>query len=199
MSSDHETASLATAADLRALPEEVVAEVIEGHLVHKASPTFQHGTTQSHIDRAIGWHFGGPPGGGLPGGWWLCTEVEVHYEAHEVYRHDLVGWRRDRHPDPPCGFPVKARPDWACEVLSPSNWANDTVRKFRTLQRAEVPHYWVVDVEHGTVTVHEWRDGVFATVAIGARGEMARLPPFDSIELDVDHLLGGDATRPTAG
>ena len=184
----------ATAADLRRLSADVAAEVIGGVVVHKALPSFRHGTTQGAISGQVGWRFGG--GGDGPGGWWIATVVEVEYEQSEVYRHDLVGWRRDRVPSPPEDLPVRICPDWVCEVLSPSNWTNDTVKKFRVLQRAAVSHYWIADVEHGAITIHEWSEGSYRTAVVAERGERVRLPPFDAVELDVGVLLRGEATPP---
>ena len=183
----------ATFADLLALPESVRAEVIEGVVVPRAAPRFEHSDAQSAIDTEVRVRFRRPPGDGdRPGGWWIVTEAEVEYETHEVYRHDVAGWRRERVPERPSGRPVRIRTDWACEVLSPSNAANDTVRKFRTLHRCGVPFYWIVDVEHGTITVPQWQESGYLTVVVGQRGETLRLPPFDAVELDVGVLLGND-------
>jgi len=37
------------------------------------------------------------------------------------------------------------RPDWVCEILSPSNERNDLIRKMRTYQRCGVPQTWILD------------------------------------------------------
>ena len=124
----------ATAADLAALPGDARAEVIRGTIVEKASPSFEHG----HAQISIGEILKGPfqRGRGGPGGWWIVTEVEVEFETHEVYRPDLSGWRRDRVPERPRGFPVHIRPDWLCEVLSVTTAANDLGPKLRTHHQA---------------------------------------------------------------
>ena len=59
-----------------------------------------------------------PPGGRFPGGWWFETEVEIEFETHEIYRPDIVGWRRERSAQRPTGTPIRLRPDWICEILS---------------------------------------------------------------------------------
>lgn len=91
-------------------------------------------------------------GGGGPGGWWIVTEVEVQLPSDEVVRPDVVGWRRDRVPARPTGSPVPHLPDWICEVVSPTNANNDTVKKLRTYHVAGVPHYWIVDPRDATLT-----------------------------------------------
>ena len=183
---------LATAKDLLALPPDVSAEIIGGVIVEKAMPSFDHGRSQGCVREHIG-PFDRRPGGRSPGGWWIGLEVDVEYEAHEVYRHDLVGWRRERVPEPPRERPVGVRPDWACEVLSPSNWANDTVKKFQTLQRCGVPHYWLVDLEHRYLTIYRLVDsGLYAVAALAQPGQRMRLEPFDAIEIEVGVLFGDD-------
>ena len=179
---------LATAEDLARLPEAVSAEVIRGVVVPKAMPTFDHGRSQLRIGSRID-VFDAPPGG-----WWLATEVEVELEVHEVYRHDLVGWRRDRVPERPREWPVRARPDWACEVLSSSNAKNDTVLKFATLQRSGMPHYWIVDLEQRVLTIYRLVSGLYAVDAHAEPGERKRLEPFDAIEIEVAVLFGDDPT-----
>jgi Uma2 family endonuclease len=181
----------ATFEDLARLPEEIAAEVIGGEIVPKAAPTFDHGETQGRLAGELGGRFGRPPGGGIPGGWWIGTEVDVEYEAHEVYRHDLAGWRCETG-DRPSGRPVRRRPDWVCEVLAPSSWRVDTVSKFRTLHRRGVLFYWVADPEHGTLTVYRHEEDGYLVAAVAERGEVARLPPFDAVELEVGFLLGDD-------
>ena len=182
---------LATAGDLARLPESAAAEVVAGVIVYKAVPTFDHGLAQGNIGESLG-SFKRRPRGGGPGGWWIVPEVEVEYEPHEVYRHDLVGWRRDRVPERPADWPVHARPDWACEVLSPSNWANDTVKKFATLQRHGGPHYWLVDLDRRVLTVFRLVSGLYAVATHAEPGERKRLEPFDALELEVAVLFGDD-------
>ena len=94
MSSSHPSKRLATAEDLLTLPEERAADVIGGELVDKAAPSPDHGNAQVGLSGAL-FGFRGPMGGGPrgPGGWWLMTEVEVFYQTHETYRHDVAGWR----------------------------------------------------------------------------------------------------------
>lgn len=130
------------------------------------------------------------PGGNRPGGWWLASEVEVEYEQRQVYRHDAEGWRRETTPERPSGRLVRVRPDWVAEVLSPSNAGNDLVKKLRTLSQHGVPHYWIVDPEHRTLTVMRWTAEGYLTVLTAAEEDVVRAEPFDAIDLDVGMLFG---------
>jgi Uma2 family endonuclease len=182
-------ARLATAADLARLPPDVRAEIIDGEVVEKAAPTPEHGTAQLGLGAQIFAAFHRRPGGTSPGGWWLMTEVEVEYSAHHVYRHDLVGWRRDRVPRRPAGTPVAIRPDWVCEVLSPSNASNDLVKKLRTLHKHEVPHYWLLDPQHRTLTVLRWTADGYLTALTAGVSDRVRAEPFDAVEIDLELLF----------
>jgi Uma2 family endonuclease len=185
---------LAVAADLTRLQADMRAEIIDGEIVEKASPAPEHGVAQLGLGSQLFSAFHRKSGGGPPGGWWLMTEVEVEYEPHQVYRHDLVGWRRERVPQRPAGRPVTCRPDWVCEILSPSNAQNDLVRKLRTLQRACVPHYWLVDPGHRTLTVLRFTpDGYLAALTAGGR-DVVRGEPFEAVEIDLGRVFDDETT-----
>lgn len=180
----------ATFADLLALPEHVRAEVIHGSIVEKASPSHEHGGSQLMLGSVLARRFQRRPGGRWPGGWWFISEAEVEYETHEVYVHDVAGWRRERVPERPTGRPGRIRPDWACEILSPSNARRDLVDKFQVLQRCGVPHYWIIDPIEQTLIVHRWQpDGYLVALTAGA-GDVVRAEPFDAVELRVATLFG---------
>jgi Uma2 family endonuclease len=131
---------------------------------------------------------GGPNG---PGGWWFATEVEVAFDG-DILRPDVLGWRRETSPERPTGFPVRVRPDWVCEIISPSNANHDTVKKLRRYHQANVPHYWIVDPRDETLTVLRWADAGYVTVLRAERGETVRPEPFDEISLPVGVLFGDD-------
>ena len=170
--------------DLLRMPADFRGEIIGGQIVEKAAASPAHGRSQYMLGGSIQ-AFARRPGGTAPGGWWIVTEVDVQYETHEVYRHDLTGWRREGLPALPTDRPVRVRPDWACEILSPSNWKSDTVDKVHTLQRLAVPFYWIVDLEHEVLTVYRYGNGVYEVAALAEPGQRARLQPFEAIELEV--------------
>jgi Uma2 family endonuclease len=175
----------ATAADIAGLERH---EVVGGVVHQKASPTAEHGRAQLTLSHFL-FQFD-RRGGGRPGGWWLMTEVEIELETHEVYLPDVTGWRRDRVPTCPTGRPVRIRPDWVCEILSPSTAARDLGHKLRSFHKAGVGHYWVIDPEHETLTVHRWHtDGYLVALAAG-RGETVRAEPFEAVEIPVGFLFG---------
>jgi Uma2 family endonuclease len=181
----------ATFVDLMARPNHDRLEIIGGELVEKAMPSPAHAAAELELAAAIA-PFNRRPGGRDPGGWWLFTEIHVEYPRGEIYCHDAAGWRRDRVPERPSEWPVRTRPDWVCEIVSPRHEKQDMVDKPRVLHAAEVPHYWVVDPEEQILLVHRWsRDG-YIVVQRAAASETIRAEPFEAIELHVGLLFGQD-------
>ncbi len=181
---------LATAEDLVRL--EGRFEVLHGAVVERAAPTPAHANAQAAMIGLVRGPFHRKPGGGGPGGWWILTECDVELGLHEVYVPDVVGWRRERMPELPRTRPVTERPDWWCEVVSPSNARNDLVDKWRILQERGVPHYWLIDPERETLTVNRWTREGYLTVLIAGRDERVRAEPFEAIEIQVGGFFGED-------
>jgi Uma2 family endonuclease len=128
---------------------------------------------------------------GRVGGWWIMSEVDVLYpKTTEVFRSDVIGYRRDRHDKCPEGHPVEARPEWVCEILSPSTARYDLVQKQRTLHLHQVPHYWIVDPEHSTLTVLRWSETAYLRVLDAGIGDVVRAEPFEEVEIDIAELFG---------
>jgi len=179
--------------DLLAIPEgRRFHEIIGGELVEKAAPSGEHGTTQAAVAGSLFGPFSRPPGGGVPGGWWFGTEVEIELDTHEIYRPDVAGWRRERAPQRPTGTPVRLRPDWICEILSPSTARNDQITKLETYRRCGVPHYWIIDPQQLTLLVYRLTaDGYLLALTADANSGRIRAEPFEAIEIEVGVLLGG--------
>jgi Uma2 family endonuclease len=193
MSSAALTTRLGTAVDLLAIDDaRRFHEIIAGELVQKATPSGEHGGAQAALAGTLFGPFNRHGGGRHPGGWWFGTEVEIELEPHEIYRPDVVGWRRERVAARPTGTPVRIRPDWVCEVLSPSNARDDQVTKFDTYCRAQIPHYWIVDPALETLRVHRWTKDGYLVVTNAQRGQRVRAEPFEAVELQVGVLFGDD-------
>ncbi|MBI4957510.1 MAG: Uma2 family endonuclease [Myxococcales bacterium] len=182
-----------TLEDLLAIPEqERFHEVLDGELVRKAMPSAKHGSTQLATSQLLRPYNRRPGGKGGPGGWWFAAETEVALAPDQIFRPDVAGWRRERLPELPAEGPVAVRPDWVCEILSPSHVRNDTVRKLRAYHHHQIPHYWIIDPVEETLTVHRFTEGGYLLVLAAERGERVRAEPFDAIDLQVGVLFGDD-------
>ena len=88
----------ATYDDLVKLPDNLVAEIVDGELHASPRPALPHADAGSALGGvlmpAFGWGRGGP------GGWWIVDEPELHLGT-DVLVPDLAGWRRARIPHRP--------------------------------------------------------------------------------------------------
>ena len=83
----------ATYADLEAVPDTKVAELIEGDLIVSPRPASPHARAATSMGTALYASFDGPPGANRPGGWWLLFEPELHF-GRNVLVPDMAGWRQ---------------------------------------------------------------------------------------------------------
>ncbi|HVX95377.1 MAG TPA: Uma2 family endonuclease [Polyangia bacterium] len=177
---------IATYEDVLAAPENKVAEIIEGELVLSPRPAGPHTVALSALTEELG-----PPfkrGRGGPGGWIILAEPEVHLEGN-VLVPDLAGWRRETmnvvRKEPPY-FTI--RPDWICEVLSPSTERRDRADKVRLYARTGVTSAWLVNPLQRTLEVlrlaHE-TPTQWTTLGVFTDDAKVRAAPFEAFELDL--------------
>ena len=177
---------LATREDLFALPEERRVEILGGAVIEKAAPSYEHSDSQAGTGTFLRSHFH------RADSWRIVSECEIELERHEIYRPDLVGWRRSRVPERPHGRCITIRPDWIGEVLSPTNASNDLIKKLRVYQHAQVPHYWVIDPSERILTVYRNTGRAFEVALTAGPGETVNAEPFDAVPLPVGVLVGDD-------
>jgi Uma2 family endonuclease len=88
--------------------------------------------------------------------------------------------------------PVRIRPDWVCEILSPSNEKRDLVDKMRVLREAGVPHYWILRPDEKVLVGHRLEPNGYLVALSASTGETVRAEPFDAVELPVGVLFGDE-------
>lgn len=177
-------------AELIAAGEDARLELVDGALAG-VETSGEHADAQLGVGAPIRSRYHRAGGGdGAAGGWWIYVEPTVQLTLREVYRPDLAGWRRDRTPDRPVGFPIHAVPDWVCEVLSPSNAAHDLSHKRRAYHAAKVGHYWLVDPMRETVTVMQWSLDGYVIVEVDPTDGVLRPPPFPDAPIELAGLFG---------
>lgn len=182
----------ATAADLLALPDEGRGfEIIDATLSEKPLASGRHGGAQLKVGVALD-PYNRRPGPRGPGGWIFGSEVLVQFDPEHLLRPDVAGWRLERLAALPEEPVVTVVPDWVCEILSPSNVRNDTIRKKRVFHRHGVGHYWVLDPMRETLSVYRWTEVAYLEVLSAERGERVRAEPFDAVEFDVGIFFGDD-------
>jgi Uma2 family endonuclease len=175
----------ATYDDLRAVPDRLIAEIIDGNLHVSPHPSVRHCLAQSVLIGVVG-SFSNPVGAAL-GGWWILFQPEVHL-GDDVLVPDVVGWRRERLPAMPDAPWMTLPPDWVCEVLTPDTEQMDRVDKLRIYRQAGVGHAWLVKPEIGTLEVYRRADGGWTLVGTHGDEGLVRLEPFDALEWELSRL-----------
>ena len=164
-------------AQLQALPEPVVGEIIAGRLYTQARPAGKH--TLAHSELLV--ELGGPfdRGRGGPGGWRILTEPEIHLVLDtEVVVPDLAGWRRERLPALPQDHRFTVVPDWICEILSPSTAGKDRALKLPLYARFGVPCVWLIDPAARTLEAFMLRDSHWVLDAVFQNDDQVAAAPF---------------------
>jgi Uma2 family endonuclease len=186
----------ATYADLCAVPDRYVAEIIGGELFVSPRPSAPHAIATSMLSGDLRPFNRRRGGSGGPGGWWILMEPELHLgefdPRDEVLVPDLAGWRRERMPGKPEGAGQTLPPDWVCEVLSPSTARIDRVRKMQVCARVRVPQVWHVDPVAKTLEVFRLRDDVYAQVEAYEGTGRVRPEPFADVEFSLAAWWGDD-------
>lgn len=174
-------------ADIVALPEHVVGEIIDGELVVSPRPRNRHARTASRIGVDLGQPFDRKPNGpDRPGGWWILDEPELHF-GKQVLVPDLAGWRHARLAEIPDDPFFTLSPDWVCEVMSPQSGRRDRIQKARIYAQNGVQWLWLVDPLQQTVEVLEREDMHWRLVDTwGGADNEARIPPFDAVALGLE-------------
>lgn len=175
----------ATYDDLVAVPENLVAEMLDGELYASPRPALPH----AHAASVLGMELGSPfqMGRNGPGGWWILHEPELHF-GQDVLVPDLAGWRRERLPAVPREAYLALAPDWVCEVLSPATETIDRTTKLGIYARQEVPHAWLVNPAVRTLEVLSLSADRLTLAARHEGSVSVRAKPFDEVELELGAL-----------
>ena len=175
----------ATYADLEAVPEHLVAEIIDGRLLTHPRPSPRHSITSNALTSELTGPF--QTGRGGPGGWIFATEPELHLES-EVIVPDLAGWRRERLQAYPETSYFTIAPDWVCEVLSASTELRDRTVKMRIYAEAEVAYLWIVDPRLQLLEAFSLLDGRWVVSGAWTSDDRVAAAPFDAISFSLADL-----------
>ncbi|WP_437554949.1 Uma2 family endonuclease [Sorangium sp. So ce367] len=178
-------------AAFQAVPDEMVAEILDGELYTFPRPARPHTRTASRLGVSLGGPFDLGTGG--PGGWVILDEPELHLGPRpDKVVPDLAGWRRERMPDAlgpedaPAHYDVA--PDWVCEVISPRTERVDRGKKMRIYRREGVRHAWLLNPVAQTLEVYRLDDGRWSLLDTYEGEEVVRPEPFEVVELPLAAL-----------
>ena len=140
-----------TLAEFQALPEtEPASELIDGEVVQKPMPTFEHGFIQSALSFVLTLFLRSNPLG------FIGTEVRCIFGppgGERPYVPDLIfiGAARLRQTGP--GQPFRGAPDLAVEILSPDDRPDRVAAKVAFYLLHGVRLVWLIDPQTRAVTV----------------------------------------------
>lgn len=173
--------------DLIAVPEHLVAEIIDGDLHTSPRPSPRHALASSGLTADLLGPFDRGRGG--PGGWWILAEPELHL-SDDIVVPDLAGWRRARLPAMPAEAFFTMAPDWVCETLSPSTERIDRGQKLAIYAREGVSHLWLLNPIAETLEAYRLEQGRWLLLVTHSGDAAARIEPFDAVEIELWHLWG---------
>ncbi len=175
----------ATYADIEALPDHLVGEILDGELHASPRPRLRHAVAATRLTGRLSPPFDDGLGG--PGGWWILIEPELHL-GEDIVVPDLAGWRRERLPEIPDAPHLELAPDWVCEILSPSTERLDRGLKLRIYAREKVPHAWLINPGTRTLEVLRLQGEEWLIASVHSEADSVRAEPFEAVELDLAGL-----------
>ena len=177
---------MATYADILALPDHQVGEILFGKLYSHPRPAPRHARACSALTGKLWNPF--DDGNGGPGGWWILDEPELNLN-NDIIVPDIAGWRRERMPELPRTAWFEIAPDWVCEILSPATARTDRALKMPLYAREAVPHLWLIDPD--TRTLENYRlhnDGHWLLLQTLKDDDRVQQPPFDAVSFSLGSL-----------
>lgn len=167
--------------EIQDLPEGMTGEILEpGVLRPMSRPGGVHRFATYRVRRSL--EGADLSEGGT--GWWFEIEPDVRFPEGRLVVPDLACWRV---PEPPSFVdenPITVRPDFCCEVLSPTTIRDDRRLKLPLFARSGVGWIWLVDPALRLVEIYRAEGGHPALVMTAKDDDVLALPPFDG-EIDV--------------
>ena len=141
-----------TIEDYYALPPDIRVELIDGVFYDMAAPQVLHQCISGRIYNKLLYYVDSNNGQCVP--LIAPTDVQLDCDDKTIVEPDVfVVCDRNKLKE---GARVYGAPDFIVEVLSPSNWRHDMVRKLRKYKKAGVKEYWIIDPEELSILVYDF-------------------------------------------
>jgi Uma2 family endonuclease len=154
-------AELVTAEQYLHMSFEHDAEFVEGRIVERPLPTWEHSCIQRYLVRILEEPL-------LPAGWMAVPEQRVQTSAGRYRVPDVCVVTQP--PAGPFGRRIVTTPPYLCvEILSPEDTASETMQKVREYLKFGVAWVWVIDPVTRTGQTHSQsrisavENGIFST------------------------------------
>lgn len=146
-----------TEEDYYNLPENVRAELIDGHLIYnQAAPSRIHQTILSELHTVINNYIKSK--GGSCRIYPAPFAVKLREDRKTIVEPDLsIICDKDKLTEHGC----TGAPDWIIEIVSPGNPGNDYILKLNLYANAGVREYWIVDPYKERIFVYRLEENNF--------------------------------------
>ena len=176
----------ATYADILALPDHVVGEIVAGRLYTQPRPVARHAGANASLQHELIGPF--QKGRGGPGGWVFLSEPELHLRPNVVVP-DVAGWRSERVDFTGETPNIETPPDWVCEILSPSTERFDRGAKRAVYGRAGVAFLWLLDPRSRILEAFANVNGQWLLVGTASDSDDVALRPFEAASFKLSDLF----------
>lgn len=176
----------ATYQDVLDAPHDKIAQVVDGELWLQPRPNVGHARAATRLTGQLDDAFGRRRSGF--GGWTILFEPEIHV-AGSILVPDIAGWRRESvdELDLEAAF-FDVRPDWVCEILSPSTQVLDRTRKMDTYGSEGVAYLWFVDPAAQLLEAYQQSPDGWLRLGTWSEDAKPNVAPFDKLDLELGLL-----------
>ena len=160
-------------------------ELIYGEAYAMAAPKTYHQLIQMELSKQIAVYLTGKPCKVIPSPF----DVRLFYAEDEsddtVVQPDITIICDKNKIGPEGG---RGAPDLVVEILSPANTAIEMERKFQLYREAGVREYWVVDPEHKTLHIYDFKNGAIFPRTYKAT-DAAKVGIFSDLEIALEPVF----------
>jgi len=160
-------------------------EIIYGEVYAMSAPNTYHQSILMELSRQISNYLTGKPCKVFP----APFDVRLFYtddESDDTVVQPDITIICDRKKIGPEGG--RGAPDFIAEILSPSNTAIEMQRKFQLYREAGVREYWVLDPEHETLHVYDFKDNAIFPRTYRST-ETAKVGIFEDLEIVLEPVF----------
>jgi Uma2 family endonuclease len=164
--------------DLRLMPEDGKRyELMEGELFVSPAPSTRHQTVSRRLQFALMEALEKPGLAQI-----FNAPIDLVLDQHSAVQPDLVvvGLARSSIITKRA---LEGVPDAVVEILSPGSDDRDRHIKRRLYEKFSIPEYWLVEPEHGFLTVYRHHEGSYGIRAIYDRASTLECPEFPTLRV----------------
>lgn len=148
---------ITTLEQYEALPENIRAEVYDGQIYYMTSPSQNHQTISTELTTILNTYI--KNSGGSCKVFHAPFDVKLTDKPLTIVQPDLMIVCDKNKLD---GKRCNGAPDFVIEIVSPSNPADDYIRKLYYYKNYGVREYWIVDPRRRTVTVNYFEGDIIS-------------------------------------